>query len=122
VRFYRLRQVDLDGSVHYSEPIRVDLVTGVEEPSMPSEFALEQNYPNPFNPTTVIKYSLPASAHVSLKLYNLVGQEVLTLLDERQEAGVKSVTLNASGLPSGMYLYKLHAGDFVSTKRLVLLK
>jgi hypothetical protein len=122
VRFYRLRQVDLDGSIHYSDPIRLDVLTGVTEHQMPTEFALEQNFPNPFNPTTVIRYSLPTTARVSLKIYTLLGEEVMTLVDEHQDAGVKAVTLNASGLPSGVYLYRLDAGDLRSTKRLVLLK
>jgi hypothetical protein len=122
VRFYRLRQVDLDGSMHYSEPLRVDLVTGVEDHAIPSAFALEQNYPNPFNPTTIIQYSLPASAHVTLKLYNLLGQEVMTLVDGVREAGVQSATLSASDLTSGMYLYKIQAVSFVRTKRLTVLK
>lgn len=130
VQFYRLRQVDLDGSAQYSDPIRVDVVTSVTDHQIPTEFALEQNYPNPFNPTTVIRYSTPTNAHVSLKLYNLLGQEVKTLVNERVEAGTRSVMLDASGLSSGVYIYRLHArpaeggraAEFTSTKRLVLLR
>jgi len=89
---------------------------------IPSEFALEQNYPNPFNPATVINYTLPFESHVVLKIYNLLGQEVETLVDELQDAGFKSLTWDATGFASGMYYYRLQSGYFVETKKLVLIK
>jgi len=89
---------------------------------MPTAFALEQNYPNPFNPTTRIQYTLAAQAHVSLKIFNVVGQEVATLANGIQEAGYKSVVWNASGVSSGVYFYRLQAGSFTETRKLILLK
>jgi hypothetical protein len=87
-----------------------------------STFALGQNYPNPFNPSTVISYQLPVSAHVMLKVFDIMGRDVRTLVDERKNAGTHAVTLDASGLPSGVYFYRLQAGSFVQSKKLMLLK
>jgi hypothetical protein len=85
-----------------------------------------QNFPNPFNPSTKIQYSLENAAQVSLKVYNVLGSEVATLVNDRQEAGSYTVSFNADkatlGLPSGVYIYRLKAGSFVSTKKLVLMK
>ncbi|HJW29989.1 MAG TPA: T9SS type A sorting domain-containing protein, partial [Saprospiraceae bacterium] len=90
--------------------------------NVPIEFALAQNYPNPFNPATVIQYQLPVTSFVSLKVFDLLGQEVATLLDGVQDAGYKSVQWNASGVASGVYLYKLQAGTFTDVKKLILLR
>jgi hypothetical protein len=89
---------------------------------LPKEYLLEQNYPNPFNPVTQIKYALPRPEYVTLKVYNILGQEVITLVNEMQEAGYKSVELNVSNLPSGIYIYRLNAGSFSSVKKMVLLR
>lgn len=89
---------------------------------MPTTFALRQNYPNPFNPTTVIRYQLPVSNRVTLKIYNVLGQEVKTLVDEMQDVGFKSVQWDASGIASGVYFYRVQAGTFVASKKLLLLK
>jgi hypothetical protein len=83
---------------------------------------LEQNYPNPFNPTTQIKYGLPKSGHVTLKLYDLAGREVITLVDQFQAAGEFTVTFNAAGLSTGIYFYRLNVGDYSEVKRMTLLK
>jgi hypothetical protein len=88
----------------------------------PTMFALEQNYPNPFNPTTTIHYQLPTSGHVSLKVYNTLGQEAATLVDEVQDPGFKSISFGASQLPSGVYFYRLQAGTFIQSKKMLLLK
>jgi len=89
---------------------------------LPSEFSLDQNYPNPFNPTTIINYSLPKSAFVKLIVYDVLGRVIKTLVDEEKSAGNYSVQFNGSNLSSGVYFYRLTAGNFISTKKLVLLK
>jgi len=95
---------------------------------IPTEYALHQNYPNPFNPTTVIQLDLPRQSVVTLKVYNLLGQEVATLIDgSSMSAGVKDLTFNAASIPSGVYLYRVTADGtngrtFVSVKKLILLK
>ncbi len=88
----------------------------------PKEFRLEQNYPNPFNPSTTIQYQLPANAKVTLKVYDILGSEVATLIDKEQEAGYKEVQFNAYSYASGMYIYRLTAGRFSSVKKMLLVK
>jgi hypothetical protein len=90
--------------------------------SLPKEYALGQNYPNPFNPTTTIQYQIPASGLTTLKVYNLLGQEVATLVDGLVPVGSHQVTFDATRLTSGVYFYTLHSGNYVSTKKLMLLK
>jgi hypothetical protein len=94
----------------------------VPEAGRPTTFALRGNYPNPFNARTVISYELPTDAHVKLEIYNLFGQKVATLVDGQQEAGYRSVTWDASEVPSGVYFYKLSGGDFTETRRMMLVK
>jgi hypothetical protein len=89
---------------------------------IPAAFALKQNYPNPFNPATRIEYELPTDAFVSLKVYNLLGQEVATLVNESKRAGTYLADWNADGLPSGMYFYKMQAGAFNATRRMMLVR
>lgn len=100
------------------------VITGVlpEAGGVPREFLLHQNYPNPFNPATTIRYELPHAAHTVLKIYNILGQEVMTLVNEEKPAGVYDVRFNAGGLASGMYVYRLRAGDFVAVKKLLIVK
>lgn len=88
----------------------------------PDHYALEQNFPNPFNPTTIIQYQLPEDAHVELKVYDILGREVTMLVSESQQAGYYKVPFQASQMSSGVYLYRLQAGSFVETKKLLLLK
>jgi Secretion system C-terminal sorting domain len=90
--------------------------------SAPKEFKLEQNYPNPFNPTTTIQYQLPADAKVTLKIYDILGSEIATPVNEEQEAGYKEVKFNSTNLASGMYIYRLTANRYVSTKKMMVLK
>jgi hypothetical protein len=89
---------------------------------IPSEFSLEQNYPNPFNPTSSIRYALPIQTHVTLRVYDMLGRVMQTLVDETQEAGLYEVQLDASGFATGVYFYRLAAGSFVDTKKMLVLK
>jgi len=89
---------------------------------IPKEFSLQQNYPNPFNPETVISYQLPANSSVSLKVHDVLGREVSTLVNEIQSAGSYKVNFNASNLSSGIYFYKFQAGEFTQTKKMILVK
>jgi hypothetical protein len=87
-----------------------------------SHYTLFQNYPNPFNPSTVIRYDLPANTWVTLKIYDVLGRELITVVNERQNAGGHSVTFHANILPSGVYCYRLQAGLSTETKKLVLMR
>jgi hypothetical protein len=98
------------------------LTTDTETDELPGVFALGQNYPNPFNPSTTLEFSMPVAAHALLVVYNIRGEEVTTLVDGSVPAGNHSVVWNAVDMPSGVYLYRFQAGDFVSTKKLTLAK
>ncbi len=112
---YRLKQVDFDGTFEYSNEVNVDIVA-------PLEFALDQNYPNPFNPSTTIKYSTAQDGLVKLAIYNMLGEEVTTLVNKTQKAGRYEVNFNASNLASGVYIYRLDTPNFTSAKKLMLMK
>ncbi len=112
---YRLKQVDFDGTSELSDVIETEVST-------PLDYSLSQNYPNPFNPTTTISYSIPNDGHVTLKVYDVLGNEVASLVDEQKQTGKFDVQFNASSLSSGVYYYQLKAGEFTSTKKLVLMK
>jgi hypothetical protein len=88
----------------------------------PYSFILHQNYPNPFNPSTTISFSIPSRSFVSLKVFDLLGREVATLINENQNVGTHFTTFSATNLPSGIYFYRLQAGSFSETKKLVLQK
>jgi len=106
----------------YEETGVISAVEGGDDKSIPTDFTLSQNYPNPFNPGTAIEFSLPVNSNVTLTIYNLLGQVVTTLVNEDKPAGAYSVEFNATNLPSGIYFYKLEAGTFIQTKKMVLLK
>ncbi|MCB9250222.1 MAG: T9SS type A sorting domain-containing protein [Ignavibacteriales bacterium] len=111
---YRLKQVDIDGSYEYSDVVEVQVV--------PTKFALDQNYPNPFNPTTKINYSVPSKSLISLTVFDVLGKEVVKLVNEIQDAGVYEASFDASQFTSGIYFYSLHAGEFTQTKKMMLVK
>ena len=90
--------------------------------NQPKEYALYNNYPNPFNPATTLEYTLMSPGEVSLIIYNLLGQEITTLVSEVQQAGYHKVVWDAANMASGVYLYRLRAGDFVQTRKMLLLK
>jgi pectin methylesterase-like acyl-CoA thioesterase len=112
---YRLKQIDKNGNFKYSKEIAVDI-------NIPVEFKLNQNYPNPFNPTTTISFSLPIAVQVSLKLYDVLGKELSSLVNEEKPAGNYNVEFNASKLSSGLYIYQLRAGNFVQSRKMILMK
>ena len=89
---------------------------------IPTDFELQQNYPNPFNPATIIRYAVPRESHVTVAVYNLVGQQVATLVDERQTPGYHTVSFDAGGLPSGVYLYRFSAAGTTFSRKMLLLK
>jgi hypothetical protein len=89
---------------------------------MPTDYALYQNHPNPFNSSTTIHYAIPTTSYITLKIFNLLGKEIATLVNGKQSAGKYEVQWNSVDLPSGVYVYRLEAGDFVATKKLILMK
>ena len=111
---YRLKQIDLNGNFSYSEIKSVEMKA--------EKFGLEQNYPNPFNPATQISYQLSAKSHVFLVIYDLLGREVQTLVNQPKEAGFYSVKFDGVNLPSGIYFYRLKAGNFTEIRKMTLVK
>ena len=112
---YRLKQIDNDGQFKYSKTISVNFKS-IEK------FELGQNYPNPFNPTTTISFFLPEAGNVKLTLFNILGQELSTLVNEIKESGVHTIIFDASYLNSGMYIYKIEVGTFIQTRKMTLIK
>lgn len=112
---YRLKQIDFDGTFAYSNIVEADI-------SLPSQFELVQNYPNPFNPSTKIQYNIPEAGNVKLTVFNLLGQEVKTLVNEFKEAGSHIINFNAEGLNSGIYLYRVEANGFSEVRKMTLIK
>jgi len=112
---YRLKQIDFDGSFSYSYAIEVEVGT-------PMTFELSQNFPNPFNPTTTISYRIPETSGVTLKIFDVTGTEVMTLVNQKQEAGSYTINFDATNFASGMYIYKIEAGKYSSVKKMMLMK
>ncbi len=127
-------EIQIDGPIpnsrtHNGSSMTVDdialagIVSGIaNSKQIPQEFSLEQNFPNPFNPSTVIRFTIATASFTSLKVFNALGQEVADLVETNLPAGVHEIAFNGSGLASGIYFYRLRAGQFLSTKRLVILK
>jgi hypothetical protein len=116
---YRLKQIDFDGTFEYSNLVEVEIST-------PTKFSLEQNYPNPFNPSTRIEYQVSGISHVTLKIYDVLGNEIATLVNEEKPAGTYEVEFNSASSnvhpASGIYFYQLKAGDYLNTKKMILMK
>jgi len=112
---YRLKQIDYNGAFEYSDIIEIEVST-------PAKYSLEQNYPNPFNPATTISYSIKEKGLVTLKVFDILGKEVAVLVNEEQIAGSYNLKFDASSFASGIYFYTLKAGQFISTKKMILLK
>jgi hypothetical protein len=123
---YEAREPDSSSFIFrvFVDMITGELITAVQEPEsyIAPTYSLSQNYPNPFNPSTRIKYQLAKSSHVKFTIYNLTGQEIATLINGFQSAGEHELTWQPKGLPSGLYFYKIQAGDFSETKKLILQK
>jgi hypothetical protein len=111
---YRLKQIDKDGDFKYSKTVEVVSVI--------LKYDLAQNYPNPYNPTTLITYSIPTSSNVILKVYNVLGKLITTLVNENQGAGIYKVNFDAGSLSNGVYFYKIQAGNYTAVKKMLLLK
>jgi phosphodiesterase/alkaline phosphatase D-like protein len=124
IYYYRVSSSNSFGTSPYSETITVTPVVGIQDASstLPTKYDLLQNYPNPFNPSTIIKYQLPESGFVTIKVYNITGSEICTLVSETKSAGTHEVRFNASNLTSGTYIYKIQSGKFSQTKKMLLLK
>ncbi|MBL1153401.1 MAG: T9SS type A sorting domain-containing protein [Ignavibacteriota bacterium] len=112
---YRLKQIDLDGSYEYSDIIEAEVMQKLN-------YTLKQNYPNPFNPSTLIGYQLPVTSKVTLKVYDILGNEIATLVNEEKPAGNYNVIFDASKLSSGVYFYTLKTGEFSKTNKMILAK
>ena len=112
---YRLKQIDFDGKYEYSPEVTVNL-------EVPAIFSVKQNFPNPFNPTTKIEFAVPIDNNVEIKVFNVLGMEVVTLLNEHRQVGTHSIEFNASNLASGIYFYKITSGKFSEIKKMILLR
>ena len=110
------------GTILHTTNGGVSFVEEEEIEEIPTEFLLSQNFPNPFNSSSIIKYSIPKSSQVTLKIFNTLGQEIETLVNEEKPVGTYELNWNAANLPSGVYFYRLQAGDFVQTRKMILLK
>ena len=113
--YYRLKQVDFDGTFSYSDVVNVSY-------DVPAEFVLSQNFPNPFNPSTRINYFVPQESFVSIKVYDFLGREVMTLVNETRAIASYEIVFDASNLPSGTYFYTMIAGNYSDTKKMILIK
>ncbi len=112
---YRLKQIDFNGQYSYSNTIEVEVTT-------PLTFSLSQNYPNPFNPTTKINYTIPFDSKVAISVYSVTGELVMELVNDFVTAGSHHVDFDGSNLASGMYIYKMTAGNFTQTNKMMLMK
>jgi hypothetical protein len=121
--YYRLEQIDLDNTKHFSDPIHANVLTAVvSTKGLPIEFALQQNYPNPFNPTTQIRFDVPQESRVRLEVFSLIGQKVATVFDGIKSAGTHEVPFDATNMTSGVYVYTLTANNVTFTRKMVLMK
>jgi hypothetical protein len=118
----RVSTLDGKGSVTVTEGLTNVRLKFAGTIAGPKVFLLDQNFPNPFNPTTTIRYQIPAAERVRLVLYDLLGREIAVLVDGNQSEGPKSVTFDATNLPSGVYFYRLQAGKFVETRKMLIAK
>jgi len=114
VLFYRLKQIDYDGTFNYSDVVKVS--------ARPEEFSLSQNFPNPFNPSTRIAFNVPEKSELSLKVFDILGEEVAVLFEGIIESGFHEIEFTGAGLPSGLYVYTLNSGNYFQTRKMMLMK
>jgi len=116
--------ISSNGVQYWNDVMPMEIITGIwkNEQQIPNIYALKQNHPNPFNPITVISYQIPTVSFVELSIYNLIGQKIVTLISEKQNSGFKEITWDASGFSSGIYYYKIEAGEFYDVKKMILLR
>lgn len=119
---YRLKQIDLDGTFHFTDPVHISVTTGVDESRNPGEFALHQNYPNPFNPSTIIMYDVPADSRVRLDVFNTLGQHIALLVDDTVSKGRHTTTFDASSLTTGVYICRLTTSRSSISRRMMVVK
>jgi len=127
IRFGLLSDGSVQGDGFYYDDVKLDVLsTATSSTSLlsqkPLHYSLAQNYPNPFNPTTILTYQLPTASDVKLEVFDVLGKKVATLVNERQSAGTHNITFNASALSSGVYFYRLQAGTFSQTRKMLLVK
>ncbi|RJP64833.1 MAG: T9SS C-terminal target domain-containing protein [Ignavibacteriales bacterium] len=132
VRFYIRNPESIDGvrtivldKLEGVDKFDTDIIVSVDDRELGSSqinYVLKQNFPNPFNPSTKIQYSIKEDGNVSLKIYNILGQEVFSLLNEYKKAGFYEINFNASKLVSGVYIYQIQSGSFISAKKMILIK
>ena len=129
--YWLVEALDLDGFVVGSNENTPNVIVvgilGIEDDVIPVKFAIHQNYPNPFNPITTLRYDLPEQTHVNITVYDMLGRKVMTILNEQQDPGYKSLIWDATNnygksVSAGIYLYRVQAGEYMQTKKMVLLK
>jgi hypothetical protein len=112
---YRLKQIDIDGQYEYSSVVSIEFI-------IPNQYTLNQNYPNPFNPATNISYYLPVDGFVTIKIFDIMGSEVSTIINENQKAGSYSTTFDGSKYASGLYICRMTSGNFTHSIKMLMLK
>jgi len=125
IRFHFISDMMFNGKGWFIDDIKIEEgSTGIKDEtgSMPLKYNLYENYPNPFNPSTIIQYRIPKNENVELRIYNMLGESVVTLVDKNQKAGAYSVDFNSNGLSSGIYIYQVKAGNFIQNKKMLLVK
>ena len=124
IYFWRVKATNAIGTSDWSISYRFRTVqvTGVEEQELPASYALSQNFPNPFNPETNVRFTLPRESRVRIAVFDILGREQTVLVDSDLPAGVYTIHWDASGVASGMYILRMQAGDYVETRRMLLLR
>ena len=118
---YRIKAYADSAESEYSREVTIT-VTGIQDEKIPTEYSMSQNNPNPFNPTTKIQFALPKTALTTINIYDLLGKEIITLIKAKCQAGYHEINVNANNLPSGVYIYRIQSGDFIQSRKMILLR